>query len=130
MTKVRIRKTVSRTAWQLVTFNGPIGGESVGIVDMLAVRKRHHTSPFGLKRGDLLDIILIQVKGGKARYPNFDELRRLQRVGRAYRARLVLLAQWTRGRQVRFFRLKRSFTEQAGPRAAWQELESVADILR
>jgi hypothetical protein len=35
MTKVRIRKTIARTKWQLITFVGPEGGESVGIVDMV-----------------------------------------------------------------------------------------------
>jgi hypothetical protein len=107
-----------------------MGGESVGIVDMLAMRKRHLSPPLDLKRGDLFDVILIQVKGGNARYPSFDELRRLQRVGRAYRARMVVFAQWTRGHEVRFFRLKRTFCEQAGPRAAWQELESIAEVFR
>lgn len=130
LTKVRIRKTISRTAWQLVTFNGPLGGESVGIVDLLAIRKRHQSPPPDLKRGDLFDVILIQVKGGNARYPSFDELRRLQRVGRAYRARGVLLAQWSRGRQVRFFRLKRTIADKIGPREAWLELESIADVFQ
>jgi hypothetical protein len=110
LTKVRISKTISRTAWQLVTFNGPNGGESVGIVDLLAIRKRHKSTLPNLKRGDLLEIILIQVKGGSARFPTTDELHRLCNVARMHRAKMVLLVQWTRERQVRFFRLKRTYS--------------------
>lgn len=51
--------------WQLVAFNGPHGGESRGIVDFTAIRKDHREhgqDPF--KRGDLFEIVLVQVKGG------------------------------------------------------------------
>lgn len=41
MTKVRIRGMIAKTKWQLVTFHGSSGGESVGIVDMVALRKNH-----------------------------------------------------------------------------------------
>ncbi len=34
MAKVRIRRVASRTRWQLVTFYGKSGAESVGVVDM------------------------------------------------------------------------------------------------
>jgi len=40
-TEERIRRVLSRTRWQLVTFLGKRGGESTGIVDMLAIRKDH-----------------------------------------------------------------------------------------
>ena len=63
MTKVRIRRVLARTRWQLITFCGKSGGESVGIVDLLAVRKDHGPPRGGLKRGDALQVILIQVKG-------------------------------------------------------------------
>jgi hypothetical protein len=44
MTKVRIRRVVARTRWQLVTFFGVKGGESAGVVDQgtaqfLAIKK-------------------------------------------------------------------------------------------
>jgi hypothetical protein len=39
MTNVRIRQVAAQTQWQLVVFQGKRGGESVGIVDMLGVRK-------------------------------------------------------------------------------------------
>lgn len=56
--------------WNLITFLGPGGSESSGIVDLMAIRKNHKTPQNSkLKRGDLFDIILIQVKGGGARRP-------------------------------------------------------------
>lgn len=58
-------------------FPGPGGGESTGIVDFMAIRKDHsqpETDP--LKRGDLFEIILIQVKGGSARMPTRQDVLR------------------------------------------------------
>jgi hypothetical protein len=46
MAKVRIRRVASRTRWQLVTFYGKSSAESVGVVDMLALRK-DHSEPTG-----------------------------------------------------------------------------------
>jgi hypothetical protein len=121
MTKVRIRGVASRTRWQLVTFNGPMGSESAGIVDMLAVRKDHGHPRRGLKRGDLLQAIVIQVKGGEAAGPTADDARRMRAVARWHRARRVLLAVWKRGRAVRFFRL-------AGKR--WIEVSDLKAVFR
>ena len=53
--------------WQLVGFPGPAGRESTRIVDLIAIRKDHATVNGGFKRGDLFEIILIQIKGGGAR---------------------------------------------------------------
>ena len=64
--------------WQLVGFPGPGGQESAGIVDMLAIRKNHKTPKPPFKRGDLFEIILIQIKGGGARRPDKNEIRRLR----------------------------------------------------
>jgi hypothetical protein len=91
MTKVRIRRVLARTRWQLVTFCGPSGGESVGIVDMLAIRKNHGKPRAALKRGDSLQAILIQVKGGKSAMPTADDAKRLLAVARWHRAGHVLL---------------------------------------
>src|SRR5689334_22399994 len=52
MAKVRIRRIASRTHWQLITFCGKSGGESVGVVDLLAVRNDHGKPAGALKRGD------------------------------------------------------------------------------
>ena len=47
MAKVRIRRVASRTRWRLVTFYGKSGGESVGVVDLLAILK-DHSEPVGV----------------------------------------------------------------------------------
>lgn len=64
MTKVRIRQVLARTRWQLVTFCGVAGGESVGVVDLVAIRKNHGRPLPRTKRGDSLQIILIQAVYG------------------------------------------------------------------
>src|SRR5258708_18021130 len=97
MTKVRIRRVLSRTRWQLGTFNGMAGGESVGVVDLLAVRKDHGKPIAGTKRGDNFQIILIQVKGGGAAMPTADDATRLRAVAKRHRATRVLLASWKKG---------------------------------
>ena len=105
MTKVRIRRIIARTRWQLVTFLGPSGGEARGIVDMMAIRKNHSDNA-GLKRGDLFELVLIQVKGGSAPLPTADDRERLRMVSIVYRAKAVILAKWKRGREVVFYQLK------------------------
>src|ERR671910_2885745 len=80
--------------WQLVGFPGPAGRESAGIVDLIAIRKDHATTNSRYKRGDLFEIILIQIKGGGARWPNAEDIRRLRAVANFYRARDVVLAAW------------------------------------
>lgn len=84
--------------WQWVDFLGPKGRESAGIVDILAIRKRwdlseepEHTD---LKHLDLLDIMLIQVKGGAAKTPSAEDIARMERVADRYQIGKVLLYQW------------------------------------
>ena len=120
MTKVRIRRVLSRTRWQVVTFNGPSGGESVGVVDMIAVRKDHGPPPPGAKRGDNFQIILIQVKGGGAAMPTRDDACRLRAVARRHHARQVLLASWRKGAAAQFFHL--------GPASSAREWVEVTDL--
>ena len=107
MTKVRIRRVLARTRWQLVTFCGRSGGESVGVVDLLPVRKDHRNWSNGMKRGDSLQMALIQVKGGSAAMPTSEDARRLRAVARRHRAQRLLLAVWRKGEAARFFRLRR-----------------------
>jgi hypothetical protein len=125
MTKARIRRVLSRTRWQLVTFCGTAGGESVGIVDLVAVRKDHGKPIAGTKRGDELQIILIQVKGGRAAMPTAEDGRRLRVVARRHRARHVLLATWTKGKAAEFFYLRPRPKE--GHRD-WLEVEDLHSI--
>jgi hypothetical protein len=106
MAKVRIRRALARTRWQLVTFCGAAGGESVGVVDLIAIRKDHGMPLPRTKRGDNFQIILIQVKGGSAPMPTADDGNRLRAVARRHRARGVLLAAWSKGKAARFFRLR------------------------
>jgi hypothetical protein len=47
--------------------------ESVGVVDLLAIRKDHSKPVGAARRGDALQIILIQVKGGAAARPTPED---------------------------------------------------------
>lgn len=125
MAKVRIRRVASRTRWQLVTFYGKSGGESVGVVDLLAIRKDHGESVGGIRRGDALQIILIQVKGGDAAKPTLEDAARLRIVAKRHCARHVLLATWKRGTAARFFRLRRT-----SAREAWTEITNLDSVFR
>jgi hypothetical protein len=125
MVKVRIRQVVSRTRWQLVTFYGKSGAESVGVVDLLAVRKDHGTPLGAMRRGDALQIILIQVKGGTAARPTPEDATRLRAVAKRHGACNVLLATWKKGAAARFFRLRR-----ASARDAWAEVTDLDSVFR
>jgi hypothetical protein len=127
MTKVRIRQTLSRTRWQLVTFCGATGGESIGVVDLIAIRKDHGAPLPGTKRGDCLQMILIQVKGGRAAIPTAEDGRRLRAVAQHHGARRVLLSTWSKGKAARFFRLRRKQTNRLGD---WIEVEDLNLIFR
>ena len=75
---------------------------------MMAVRKdtREPTNKL-LKRGDLFEIVIIQIKGGSARQPTKDDCLRLREVARVYRAKKIVLFQWRKGGSARFFVLGR-----------------------
>src|SRR5215831_1748369 len=126
MTKVRTRSVASRTRWQLVTFYGKSGAECAGIVDMLAIRK-DHSAPLGsMGRGDALRIVVIQVKGGSAANPTWEDAKRLRAVAKRHGACNVLLATWKKGKQVCFFRLRRvSATDWTDPWIPVTDLDSV-----
>lgn len=125
MVKVRIRQVASRTRWQLVTFYGKSGSESVGVVDLLAIRKDHGEPFGGIRRGDALQIILIQVKGGRAAKPTLEDAARLRIVAKRHGARHVLLATWKKGTAARFFRLRR-----ASAGHAWTEIKNLDSVFR
>lgn len=126
MSKVRIRTVKARTKWQFVTFLGKTGAESAGIVDVLAVRKDHHNANGDLKRGDGLQIVLIQVKGGGARKPSPEDIKRLRAVARRYHAEQVLLATWKKGKQPTFFKL----AARRNASTMWAEVEDLRTIFR
>jgi hypothetical protein len=122
MTKVRIRQIASKTRWQLVTFLGENRGESRGVVDLLAVRKDHRRDIAETKRGDALELILIQVKGGSAPEPTEEDWKRLRAVKKLHGAKTVLLAKWKKGRQVEFY--------PPGRRTPIEDQEELAAIFR
>jgi hypothetical protein len=93
--------------WQFVGFAGPNGAESRGIVDLLAIRRDHLTTDHRFRIGDLFEIVLVQIKGGGAPWPTFDDVNRLRAVQRYYRAKAVVLASWQRGSEPKFYVLNR-----------------------
>ncbi|MBN2560510.1 MAG: hypothetical protein JXQ75_06235 [Phycisphaerae bacterium] len=106
MTKWLVTYSRRRGArWNVVDFLGEHRAESRGIVDLLAVRKDHRLPSSGTKRGDLFDIILIQVKGGTASRPTPLDVLRLKQVARHHRAKAVVLAEWRRGKKPDLCRL-------------------------
>ena len=106
--------------WQLVGFPGPGGRESAGIVDLLAIRKNHAKPKSPFKRGDLFEIILIQIKGGGAKHPDKAEIKRLRDVAKYYNARDVVLAEWVKGSHLKFYWL---INYRADPKKAWSEVD-------
>lgn len=104
--EIIFRALSSRVAdrWRFVSFRGINKSEWRGVVDLVAIRKNSKEPSNGLlKRGDLFDIVLIQIKGGSARGPTIDDCRRLREVKRLYRAKHVVQFQWKRGESSRFF---------------------------
>jgi hypothetical protein len=129
MTEVRIRQAVAAAPfprWHLLTFAGPDGDESRGVVDMLAIRKDHSEPPSGAKRGDLFQIVLIQVKGGYAAKPTAEDGARLRIVAKRHGACALLLATWKKGKAARFYSLSRK----PGAGKEWTEVEDLNAIFR
>jgi hypothetical protein len=90
---------------QLISFPGPAGRESAGIIELMAIRKNHAKPSREFKRDDLFEILLIQIKGGGARRPGADDVRRLRAVAKQYNARDVVLAEWVRKSHLKFYKL-------------------------
>ena len=81
--------------WRFVSFRGVKGGEWCGIVDMIAIRKDTAKSyDEVLRKGDLFEIILVQLKGGSADMPTHDDVQRLKAVRERYHAKEVVLFEW------------------------------------
>lgn len=91
--------------WQVVSFNGKGGQESRGIVDMIAIRKNHKFSTQDIKAGDLFEIVLVQVKGGNAKFPSAQDVERLMQVAKHHNADKVVLTEWKKGQALRCFLL-------------------------
>lgn len=94
------RSSKDGVKWQVICFNGKAGQESKGIVDMIAIRKNHSKPREGRYRGDLFEIILIQVKGGKSKFPSPSDIRRLVEAKKHHRADRVVLVEWQKGEKL------------------------------
>lgn len=106
--------------WHWVDFPGPNGRESAGIVDILAIRKRYELSEDPddavLKHLDAFDMMLIQVKGGRAKMPSPEDIARMERVADLYRMSKVLLYQWNdRKKTETGYRVLNRDTHEFGP---------------
>jgi hypothetical protein len=106
--------------WQLISFPGPAGRESAGIVDLMAIRKNHAKSNSRFKRGDLFEIILIQIKGGSARRPKLDDVNRLRAVAKQYNGRDVVLAEWVKKSHLKFYKRGKNHRDLE---RAWEEVD-------
>src|SRR6266699_5613846 len=92
----------------------------------MAVRKDHGAPVGVIRRGDALQIMLIQVKGGRAAMPTLDDAARLRAVAKRHGACGVLLATWKKGKEARFFRLRRvSATDWIDPWIPVTDLDSI-----
>ncbi len=97
MTKVIIsRNNKEPPFWHVINFLGAGKQESKGIIDLLAIRKDHGKAG-SLPEGDGFEIILVQVKGGKAPNPSSDDVKRLEAVKDRYHAKSVVLSSWKKG---------------------------------
>ena len=94
--------------WRLVSFRGDGGGEWRGVVDVLAIRKDTSRPDHDLlRRGDLFEIILVQMKGGSATKPKVEDKRRLRAVARRYGAKEIVLFSWKKNSGCKFSKLSR-----------------------
>jgi len=124
MTQVAIRQATADKPyprWHFVKFDGKSGGESRGVVDLVAIRKDHSEPRAGTKRGDALQIILIQVKGGSAAKPTAEDAARLRIVGRHHGTCGILLATWKKGKVARFYSLHGRLPE-------WREVDDLRSV--
>jgi hypothetical protein len=80
--------------WRIVSFEGENRGESRGVVDFIAIRRKAN--------GDYFELILFQVKGGRARMPTDDDKRRLKKIEAYYHAKCAILATWKKGVKLTF----------------------------
>jgi hypothetical protein len=95
--------------WKFVSFRGKNKAEWRGVVDLIAIRKSTAQPDSDvLKRGDLFELVLIQLKGGSAPAPRHEDLQRLREVQRRHRAKAVVLFQWRKARTAEFFLLDRN----------------------
>ena len=97
MTSVIISQNYKKPPfWHVINFLGAGKQESGGIVDLLAIRK-DHSKTGTLPKGDGFEIILVQVKGGRALNPSAMDVQRMRAVMKQYGAKSVVLSSWKKG---------------------------------
>jgi hypothetical protein len=120
MTWVLIKRSAERRAWRVVDCHSGAGFESAGIVDLVVVRRDFSPT----SRGDLLEVVLVQVKGGTGAWPTREEIARLRRTAKHHRACAVVLSTWDKGK------MPTLYTPRSGAastrRKAWTEIDEVA----
>ena len=95
MNSTRLSPSASPLRWRFVSFRGLEGGEWCGVVDIVAIRKDTNKSyDEVLRKGDLFEIILVQLKGGSADMPTDSDIQRLKAVAERYHAKEVALFEW------------------------------------
>ncbi|MBC8252284.1 MAG: hypothetical protein H8E89_11970, partial [Candidatus Nitrosopelagicus sp.] len=110
----------SLAKYQFVEFSGPKGGDSNGIVDLLAIkknRKKKGNKKHGLWNADLLDIIQIQVKGGGSGEPKIEDMKRMKEVAKYHKFKENLLSRWDPSKD--FFPVFSRLTDQN----TWEEVD-------
>jgi len=130
MTKWLITYCTNGKAWQVVGFAGDAGGESAGIVDLLAIRRNYSRAVNDVRPGDLFDIILIQIKGGNAPWPGMSDVARLRKTASHHRAKAVLLCEWKKGRQPAVYTLRRNRSKDEDRRSVWTFIDDPGIIFR
>jgi len=102
--------TYSRRRWCEMGYRGfwwpKTKAEARGIVDLMAIRKDHRQDKAGLKRGDLLEMVLIQTKGGSAARPTAEDIVRLAKVLNITRQKLSSSQNGGGGQKLDLFELK------------------------
>ena len=97
-------KTKKSNPWRFANFRGPKGGESAGAIDLLAVRRKivkYKT------KSDLLEIILIQVKGSatKPKWPTSDHVKRMKNAKKSCNAKQLVLVRYTYKKEKQYYYL-------------------------
>lgn len=127
MAKVAIRQAIADNPcphWHILSFTGPAGSESRGLVDLIAIRKDHGKPLPGTKLGDALQIILIQAKGGSAAMPTTEDAKRLRVVALQHGACCTLLAAWKEGAAAQFYSLR---WDSEG-RSSWEKVKDLGSV--
>lgn len=128
MTRWLISYCTSGKAWQVVGFSGKAGGESAGIVDLVAIRRNYNRKLNNIRPGDVFEMIFIQIKGGNAPWPSVTDVARLRTTAAHHRAMAVLLCEWKKGSRPVVYMLRRSRRSSRNIRHIWALVAEPRDL--